>query len=121
MAFTIYFQQLFHLSQTIDSYRNIDAINSLFSATLELASRHTGIYKSFLCFFSFQNDQIQLVVLLERLLERVTLATATLTQLDNCYSFSSKNAEVRVIIVRQIFVLFIKPYIEVHTFRKLFS
>ena len=53
--------------------------------------------------FFFQNDQIQLVVLLERLLERVTLATATLTQLDNCYSFSSKNAEVCVILFDRYF------------------
>lgn len=42
----------------------------------------------------FQDDTIQLVVLLERLLERDALATATLTQLDHCYNFASKNAEV---------------------------
>lgn len=42
----------------------------------------------------FQNNQIQIVVLLERLLERDTFATATLTQLDNCYRFAEKNAEV---------------------------
>lgn len=46
------------------------------------------------CVFSFKDDQIQLVVLLERLLEREAMATATLTQLDNCYRFSEKNAEV---------------------------
>ncbi|XP_028397501.1 uncharacterized protein LOC114521309 isoform X2 [Dendronephthya gigantea] len=41
------------------------------------------------------NGQTQLVVLLERLLERDAMAIATLTQLDNCYHFADKNAEVR--------------------------
>ena len=51
------------------------------------------MYYYILC-FSFKDDQIQLVVLLERLLERDAMATATLTQLENCYRFSEKNAEV---------------------------
>ena len=42
----------------------------------------------------FKSDQVQLVVLLERLLERDAIATTTLTQLDNCYHFAVKNAEV---------------------------
>jgi hypothetical protein len=50
---------------------------------------HTNVY-----FSLFKNDQTQLVVLLERLLERAAIATATLTQLDNCYHFAQKNAEV---------------------------
>ena len=63
-------------------------------AKLKQTTFNDSCYKYQRCIFLFKSDQVQLVVLLERLLERDAIATTTLTQLDNCYHFAEKNAEV---------------------------